>query len=405
VPSLPRRPVFATLTVLLGLGLVVAGVGWSRARGPVVRVVTPTVRDLEQHLVASGRVRVPERIGIATRQAGQVTAVAAVAGQRVTAGEVLVQLDDAELRNAVQQAETARAQAVARVEQLRRVGSIEATEALREAETRLARAEAELARTERLAASGAVPENDLTEARREVELARARRTVAFAQQAAATPAGAASRLVLTAQLQAEAQLAGAALRLEQARIVAPAAGLVLSREVERGDVVPAGRVLLTLAADADVELVFFPDERNLARLELGQPARASADAWPETVFDATVSYIAPAVDPARGSVEVRLRVPTPPPGLKPDMTVSIDVTVARRPGALTVPSEALADPRASRTTALVVVDGRLAERAVRLGLRGDGATEVQEGLTPTDRVVLPAARPLRPGDAVRVTAD
>jgi HlyD family secretion protein len=365
------------------------------------------VRDLEQHLVASGRVRVPERIGVAARQAGQVAVVGAVEGQRVARGDLLVQLDDAELRNAVLQAESARAQAAARVEQLRRVGSIQATEALREAETRLSRAEADLARTERLAADRAVPENDLTEARREVELARARRTVAFAQQAAATPAGADTRLVLTAQLQAEAQLAGAMLRLEQARILAPTAGLVLARDVERGDVVSPGQVLLTLAASgaSDVELVFFPDERNLSRLAVGQPAKASADAWPEDVFDAEVSYIAPAVDPARGSIEVRLRVPRPPARLKPDMTVSIDVTVGRSAQAVTVPSEVLADPRAGSTTVRLVEGGRVAVRSVRLGLRGEGHSEVVSGLAPTDRVLLPTPRPPADGAAVRVEGE
>ncbi len=391
------------MLVALGGG----GWAWHRSRGPVVQVVAPIVRDLEQHLVASGRVRVPERIGVAARQAGQVAVVGAVEGQRVARGDLLVQLDDAELRNAVLQAESARAQAAARVEQLRRVGSIQATEALREAETRLSRAEADLARTERLAADRAVPENDLTEARREVELARARRTVAFAQQAAATPAGADTRLVLTAQLQAEAQLAGAMLRLEQARILAPTAGLVLARDVERGDVVSPGQVLLTLAASgaSDVELVFFPDERNLSRLAVGQPAKASADAWPEDVFDAEVSYIAPAVDPARGSIEVRLRVPRPPARLKPDMTVSIDVTVGRSAQAVTVPSEVLADPRAGSTTVRLVEGGRVAVRSVRLGLRGEGHSEVVSGLAPTDRVLLPTPRPPADGAAVRVEGE
>ena len=61
-----------------------------------------------------------------------------------------------------------------------------------------------------------------------------------------------------------------------------------------------------MAADGDVQLVFQPDERNLAWIRLGQKARASADAYPQQVFDAEVSYIAPSIDPQRGSVEVRL---------------------------------------------------------------------------------------------------
>ena len=78
------------------------------------------------------------------------------------------------------------------------------------------------------------------------------------------------------------------------------------------------RPLLTMAVDAAAQIVFSPDEKNLATIAVGQRARASADAFPRDAFDAEVAWIAPAVDPQRGSVEVRLRVPSPPPFLRPD---------------------------------------------------------------------------------------
>ena len=79
----------------------------------------------------------------------------------------------------------------------------------------------------------------------------------------------------------------------------------------------------------------------MCALKRCQKARASADAFPQDAFDAVVSYIAPAVDPQRGSVEVRLRVPAAPKILKPDMTVSVDLTVAAKPKALTLPTDAV----------------------------------------------------------------
>ena len=57
--------------------------------------------------------------------------------------------------------------------------------------------------------------------------------------------------------------------------------------------VQPAQVVLVMAADAATELVIAPDERNLAWIHLGQRARASADAYPQRVFDAEVSHIAP----------------------------------------------------------------------------------------------------------------
>ena len=304
-----RRPGF---WILLGLLLVAAVVVALRMRGPAVRTTLAVHKDLEQHLVASGRVRVPTRVQVAAQVSGLVVAVAVVEGQRVKAGELLVQIDDREQAAAVAQAEAGVKQATARVDQLRRVGAIVANEALRQAQTNLDRAQQELARTEKLAAASAVPAVELENAQRAVSLATAQRAAAEAQQVAAQPAGADSRVALTALIQAQAQLAGAKVRLAQTRVVVPKDGTVLSRSVEPGDVVQPTRTLLVFAADASTELQFQADERNLAFLHVDQPARASADAYPPEVFDARVSYIAPSIDPARGSVEVRLAVSRPP---------------------------------------------------------------------------------------------
>ncbi|MBE7451318.1 MAG: efflux RND transporter periplasmic adaptor subunit [Kofleriaceae bacterium] len=396
--GLLRRP---ALWLAVGLALVVAVVWIVRARGPLVRTTVVVRQALEQHIVASGRVRVPTRVQIAAQTSGLVVAVGAAEGQRVEPGDLLVQLDDGAERAAVAQAEAAVNQAKARVAQLRRVGAIVATEALRQAETNLERAETELARTSQLVASKAVPAVELENAQRALAIARAQKTAADAQQAAAAPAGADSRIALTAQLQAEAQLAGARVRLAQTRIVARSGGEVLTRAVEAGDVVQPSRTLMTLAADAQDELVFQADERNLAWIAVGQPAKASADAYPQAVFDATVSYIAPAIDPARGSVEVRLAVPAPPPHLKPDMTVSIDLTVATRPATLTVRSEAVQGAATATPYVLAVEGGRVVRKDVELGIRGDGSMEVLSGLAEGAEVILPDGRRLAPGARVR----
>ena len=175
--SLLRRP---SAWIVLALAIATAVVLLVRARGPIVRTVLSERRDLEQHIVASGRVRVPTRVQTSAQVSGLVVAVGAVAGQRVTKGDLLVQLDDSTERASVAQAEAAVKQAQARVDQLRRVGAIVATESLREAESNLEKAEVELERSAKLVGPGAVPAAELENARRAVDVARAQRNAAQA---------------------------------------------------------------------------------------------------------------------------------------------------------------------------------------------------------------------------------
>jgi HlyD family secretion protein len=400
--SLLRRP-SVWIVVVLAIGTVT--VLFLRARGPVVRTVLVERRDLEQHIVASGRVRVPTRVQIASQLSGLVVAVGAVGGQRVNKGDLLVQLDDSMARASVAQAEAAVKQAQARVEQLRRVGAIVATESLRQAESTLAQAQRELERSTTLVESGSVPVVELENARRAAAIAQAQRDAAQAQQVAAAPMGADSRVALTALLQAQAELAGAKARLEQTRNVALQSGTVLSRNVEPGDVVQPSRTLLELAADGEVELVFEPDERNLAWIRLDQLAQASADAFPQQVFEARVNYIAPSIDPARGSIEVRLAVPKPPALLKPDMTVSIDLTIAKKSKVLTVPSQAVRGTATRAPWVQLVAGGRVVRRGIELGIRGEGTVEVQSGIAEAAEVIIPDGRKLAENARVRAERD
>ncbi len=393
-----KRPGFWILVVL---AIVAVAVVLLRMRGPAVRTTLAVRKDLEQHLVASGRVRVPTRVQVAAQTSGLVTTVAVVEGQRVKAGDLLVQIDDREQVATVAQAEAGVKQASARVDQLRKVGAIVANESLRQAQTNLEKAQEELARTEKLAAAAAIPAVELENAQRAVSLATAQRSAAEAQQVSSQPAGADSRIALTALIQAQAQLTGAKVRLAQTRVVAPKDGTVLSRSVEPGDVVQPTRTLLVFAADASTELVFQADERNLAFLHVDLPGRASADAYPQELFDARVSYIAPSIDPARGSVEVRLAVPEPPAQLRPDMTVTIDLLIASKKTTLVVPSEVVRDAATPTPYVLVVENGRVARKDVVLGIRGDGSIEIASGLSDGAEVIYSGGLRLDAGARVR----
>lgn len=396
--ALVRRP---TVWLVIVLVLAVGGLAWLQARGPVVPTALAVRTAIAHHVVASGRVRVTTRVQLAPQVAGRVTAVLATEGQAVRPGDVLVQLDDTEARASVAQARASVEQAKGRVDQLRRVSAVVAGETSKQAATSLERAEADLTRVTTLAAAGAVSRVDLEDAQRTVDIARAQKAAADAQDAATTTGGADSRVALAVLVESEARLTAALARLSQTRLVAQQAGTILTRAVEPGDTVQPGATLLEMAADGITELVIEPDERNLAWIRLGQVARASADAYADDVFEATVTYIAPAVDARRGSVEVRLEVTDPPSYLRPDMTVSVDLTVASKSGVVAVPSEALRGPASGEAFVWVVDAGRISRRPVTAGIRGDGHTEVVSGIEPGAEVVLATDRALEDGQRVR----
>lgn len=389
------------MTIVAALAALVGGAAVVVSRGTPVTTALVARRDLDRRIVASGRVLSPSRASVSATTQGLALAVGAAFGQHVNAGDLLVQLDDREARAALAQATAEVEQARARADQLRSVGVIVASQAVAQAASNLAKAKAEFDRATTLAATGAAPEVEVETALRALEVARAQKSAADAQELGTS--GADARLALGARLQAEAQRTAAEVRLAQTRVVAAAAGTVLARAVEPGDLVQPGKTLFVLAYDGDAQLVFQADERNLAAIAVGQKAVVSADAFPAETFDAVTYTIAPSIDPQRGTVEVRLRVPQPPRYLRPDMTVSIDLLVASKRQVLVAPSESVRDAATPAPWALVVEGGRARRRALRLGISGEGATEIREGAAEGDEVVITDGRPVAEGRRVRAT--
>lgn len=357
--------------------------------GPRVPVQVAERRALVQRVVASGRVLAPARIQIGSVIVGRATRVAVEKGDRVKAGDLLVQLEDAEARAGLSQARSAVAQAVARLEQVEVVSAKVTDEALRQAELRLSQAEVKLTRQRTLAEAGSVSRSDLDDAIQARDLA-ASQLASARIQASAAAGGADRRAAMAALEQARGAEQAAAARLEQTQIRSPAAGVVTERDVEPGDVVQPGKTLLAVARDGATQLSVLPDEKNLAFLRLGQAAEASADAFPDRIFPARVAYVAPAVDLSRGTVEVKLDVADPPPFLRPDMTVSVNVEVGRDPDAVTIASSAVRDA-GTGPWVLAVREGRTVRQPVKLGMRGEGVVQVLSGLAPGEAAVMPTA--------------
>lgn len=374
------------LAALLALGLG----GWQGARtliGPAVVVDRVGRGDLVQTVVASGHVETPFRVEIGAQITGIVADVLAERGQVVKEGQPLIALRPEELRAGVVQAEGAVAQAQARLRQLADLSLPTARQTLLQAQATMRTAQAAYERTAELFRNGNATRVAYDEAQRALDVARTQERTAELQVFTASPGGSDEVLARTQLAQAQANLDTAQARLSYATIAAPRDGVLISRAVERGAVVQPGRALLVLAPSGVTQLVIQIDERNLGRIQIGQRAIASADAFPDQRFDAVVSFINPAVDIARASVEVKLTVPSPPDYLRQDMSVSVDIEAARRPGTLVLPARSVRDAQSGRGWILGMRDGRAVRQEITVGVRGPGQVEILSGAREGDIAV------------------
>jgi HlyD family secretion protein len=357
--------------------------------------------DLIQSVVASGRIATPQRVSVGAVITGRVTRIPVKEGQSVQRGEVLIELDSDDERAAVAQARGAVAQAEAKVRQLRELGLPAAEQGLVQAQANYTQARQQYERSTELKAKGFVSQAALDDAQRNLNVAESQLRAAQLQVESNRPAGSDFALAQTALAQARAALGLAQAKLDQTVIHASVDGILIARSVEPGNVVQSGKELMALAPVGETQVVVQIDEKNLAQLKLGQQALASADAFPKERFSAELIYINPGIDALRGSVEVKLRVASPPDYLRQDMTVSVDIEVARRNGTVVVPADAVHDANGAQPWVLAVDGWRAQRRPVKLGLKGDGRVEVLEGVTPGDRLVSAAQLMVKSGQRVR----
>lgn len=359
--------------------------------------------DFIQTVVVSGHVEAPYRVNIGSQITGIVTDVPVNEGQIVKAGDALIQLDDREARAAVVQIEGVVAQAEARLRQVQELTLPAARETLAQAKATLTNAQQAFDRAQKLAGDGYGTRAALDEATKALDIARAQVRSAEFQVFTNSPGGSDYVMVETQLAQARGNLASAQSRLAYTVIHAPRDGVLISRDVERGNVVQPTAVLMKLSPTGDTQLVVQIDEKNLGLIAVGQTALASADAYAKQTFPAEVVFINPAVDLQRASVEVKLQVKDPPPYLRQDMTVSVDIKTAQHPNALIVPTTVVRGVGTPKPWVMAVKSQRTVRKDVTLGLQSAGRTEVLAGLD-EGIFVIPATTAIKEGVRVRPTA-
>jgi HlyD family secretion protein len=349
-------------------------------------------------VVASGHVESPNRVAIASQITGVVASVAVREGETVRQGQPLIFLSANELTSAVSQAQGAVAAAQAQIRQVRELSLPQARQAQRTAASNALAAEQVFSRASALLAKGFVTSAYFDDVKKNRDVAAAQVQTAKAQVRSAGNGGSDFASAQAALSQAQASAAAATSRLAYTTLSAPRSGVLIARNVERGTVVTPGAALMILSPQGQTQIVLQIDERNLNKIAVGQWALVSADAYPALRFLATIAFINPGVDITRASV--KLSVVNPPAYLREDMTVSVDIEVARRHAVLVLPNGAVHDALSSKPWVITVENGRSVRHNVTLGLRGNTQIEIISGIR-SDAVSIPVASQIKIGARVK----
>ena len=358
-------------------------------QGPLLSGYSISSMPLVQTVVATGRVVTVSRTQVGSEITGVVLKRLVQEGDRVTRGDLLLVLRSDELTAQVRQAEAA-------LNELMSSTRPQASVDLANAQVQLAQASRELQRRRILAKDSVISKEELEQSEKAESLARNNVESARLKALALAP-GKAEEIVLRERLVAlQAQLAKTQVRSE-------VTGIVLTRNVEPGDLVQPDMTLFTIALDGNTEIRVPLDERNLPRLALQQNASVIADAYPDRPFPAQINFIAPSIDPERGTVEVRLTVDPVPDFLRQDMTVSVNIETDQRAHARVIPNDALGNVQGNKAIVLLLRDGKIHRQTVTLGLRGLAMSEVVSGLQDGEQVLADAVSPLKDGTRARLT--
>jgi len=256
-------------------------------------------------------------------------------------------------------------------------------DAIAAARAQLARAEAELARL-----TGAARQNTIAAQQAQLAAAQARLAQLTADPRASDLARAEARLA-----QAQAQLEAARIRLEEATLRAPFAGMVAAVNVAPGETVSNQAPVVLIDVSRYLVKVTV-DEVDIARVNVGQPVEIRVDALSAPPFRGEVVNIEPLPAGTNGVTAYRVTIAFDPSGqpVRPGMTTSASIIAATRTNVLQVPASAVRNVGAKTLVDVVTVDANgqrtISERAVLVGLRANGLVEIQSGLTEGEQVVV-----------------
>ncbi|ABM00112.1 efflux RND transporter periplasmic adaptor subunit [Shewanella amazonensis] len=196
-----------------------------------------------------------------------------------------------------------------------------------------------------------------------------------------------------------AELEQAESALRDRAITAPFAGRLGLRQVSPGALVTPGTAVTTLDDISTIKLDFAVPERFLPQLHPGKAVEAQAVAYEGQLFTGKVTSIDSRVNPSTRAVTVRAEIPNPDAKLLPGMLMKIRLIKTSRE-AIMVPESAIIPLQNRHYVYMVGADNKVDRREVTIGLRKRGWAEIVDGLALGETIMIRGILKVRPGDQV-----
>lgn len=410
---------FALLTLLLvAVAAFIAACGGSKANvrkedaaantpPPAVEVTTAAAikRDLPRFFEATGSLAGDQQTDVAPQTSGKVVAVGVDIGSPVRRGQMLVRLDDAELKLRVEQASAQVQQAKAAVRQAEeKIGlrSGQAFDPNRVAEVAAAKvtldlAEKNLRRAEKLIESGDVSRQFYDQQRAQRDQLKEQYDVALAQ---ARQNYAAVEVARTSVANAEAAFSLAKQNLSYAVIPSPMDGFVSERTADLGEYVSPQQKVATIVRTNPLRVRIDIPEQAIPEVHVGQSVSATTSAWPDRHFSGRVARIAPNVSAQSRTLTVEAEIDNSSGALKPGQFATVRILEERAEPAVLVPARAVVT-EAGVSRVFVIKDGHAEQRLVQTGQTEGDLIEIKQGVAADEQVATSSLQQLTDGIAVK----
>lgn len=377
--------------------IVIAAAAWRGFHGSAteVKVAAAEERLFENKVLATGRVETTRQVEVVAPFAARLVTLKVKEGDRVTAGQVLGELDTADVEERVKEAEAALAAAEAELAAALNPGTPEeiaqAKAALDAAAAGADAAQKKLERYRYLFEQDAAPQAELEAAEIEYTRAQAELAAAEARLAALTDIDADTIAVYRARVdQARTAVENARRAVKKGRLTSPVAGVVLHKTAKEGDYLQPGAPVLTIGDPGTLQVVADLSEQDVSGVTAGQGVEINWIGSPNKTWRGEVSRVAPAVtrkmDREAENI-VRVYITLNKTDLLPGATVDTIIHRVKPHKALLVPTEAVVE--AGETEVVFAVEkGKARRKAVVTGGSNELYTEIRSGLKPGARVIL-----------------
>ena len=329
---------------------------------------------------ATGTVRARTSAVISAKLISYVREVKVQAGDRVRAGQTLVMLDTRDLEVSSRRAEAAREEV--------RTSVPEADSAVAAAKANLDLAQSTFGRMQELFQKKSISTQEFDEATARVKAAQSAYEMAQAR-----------RIQLNSKIvQADQEVRSTEVTRSYADVVAPFAGVVISKSVEPGSMAQPGVPMLTIEREGAYRFEAQVEESRLGAIRVGQPVSVTLDSVDRTI-EARVSEIVPAVDAASRAYTVKIDLPVLP-ALRSGVFGRAAFPLGSR-SQLVIPAGAVTE-RGQLQSVMVADNGIARTRLITAGQKLRDRIEVLSGLTAGEKVIFPAPQSLSDGASVEV---